>query len=102
MRILGIQRCMPPIADDYVGNELLKLRDSFDIPDLDRFVFLWMKIRFVSFVMEGSRNHALNEFIWIGPKSLINLDCIYHLFLIFLPDKLRKTIHRHIERIKRK
>lgn len=98
----SIQRYMPSIADDYVGNELLKLRDSFDIPDLDRFVFLWMKIRFVSFVMEGSRNQALKEFIRIVPKSLINLDCIYHLFLLCLPDKLRKTIHRHIERIKRK
>lgn len=92
----------PSIQDDYVGHELKKLANQYGskVKDLNRYVSLWCKMRFVTFVWRRQRKRALAEYLRMFSFGLTNLDCWYRLFLLFTPRqwgnefdrKLRKRI----------
>ena len=61
----------PAIKEDYVGIELWRLNCSYQIKDLDNYVYLWYKIRFVIFVFDNDKKSA-----FLGVYTFIALGII--------------------------
>ena len=100
---LSVKKNMQPaIKEDYVGIELWRLNCSYQIKDLDNYVYLWYKIRFVIFVFDNDKKSAFLEYIRLLPWGLLNLDCNYHLFLNCLPYSLLVKLNTCVRRIFRK
>lgn len=100
---LSVKKNMQPaIKEDYVGIELWRLNCSYQIKDLDNYVYLWYKIRFVIFVFDNDKKSAFLEYIRLLSWGLLNLDCNYHLFLNCLPYSLLVKLNTCVRRIFRK
>lgn len=86
-----------PDANDFVGNELLRLKTSSDgkiKSDIGKYISLWYKMKASAFLRNGEfRNVWLN-----GCKSLkynlFNYKVYLFLLMTFLPLKVRKSIAR--------
>ena len=72
---LSVKKNMQPaIKEDYVGIELWRLNCSYQIKDLDNYVYLWYKIRFVIFVFEQrTYKRYRSKFLRVTSDNVIDI-----------------------------
>lgn len=79
-------------SDDVGGKTLRDLVETFRIPGLRKYLYLWHKMRFVMFVASSRRKDAFIEWLLTFPYGLFNLDCYYRLFLNIFSQRLQNRI----------
>ena len=67
-------------GDDYVGRELVSLRNSYNPPYINQYISHWYKMRSSVFMRQGQRKKSITE----AMKGLQFYPCNYKLYIYIL------------------